>query len=233
VAAFRQHLGFAAGCGALYGAALHLGAGLHWLYAGTAALLTTVGGLLPDLDAPAAVQMRGFTRLVGVLAAVAVTEDLHLHMPGLPVEVHLWAVLAAFALARWLVSSGFSRVMVHRGMMHSLPAAAIFGELTYLVYPTPLHPLRLVMAAGVFLGAMSHLLLDEIYSVDLAGGRLKSSSGTAMKFWSGSWRGTLATYAILAYLTWLIYEHPPVPPVPWEAPPAPLPPIRLPSGQTI
>ena len=49
-------------------------AGIHWLYGSVAALLTTLSGLLPDLDSDSGVELKGFTGILGVLAAVAVWE---------------------------------------------------------------------------------------------------------------------------------------------------------------
>ena len=72
---------------------------------------------------------------------------------------------------------------VHRGMFHSIPALLIFTGLAFLICgSTNLH-LRYFKAGGVFLGVVSHLMLDEIYSVEWAGGRwrFKSSFGTALE----------------------------------------------------
>jgi hypothetical protein len=46
---------------------------------------------------------------------------------------------------------------------------------------------------------MSHLVLDELWSIELSRGRirLKSSFGTAIKFWGKSLWGNLSTYAKL------------------------------------
>jgi hypothetical protein len=57
------------------------------------------------------------------------------------------------------------------------------------------------------LGFLSHLVLDEIYSVDFMGlrVRLNKYAGSALKFFSPSWTATLIAYAILAGLgvaTW-------------------------------
>src|SRR5687767_6200843 len=47
---YRQHITFAGALGALYAWAAFVLAGVHWLYGSVAALLTTLSGLLPDLD---------------------------------------------------------------------------------------------------------------------------------------------------------------------------------------
>jgi hypothetical protein len=57
----------------------------------------------------------------------------------------------------------------------------------------------------VFIGALIHLLLDELYSIDLEGRRLKKSFGTALKI--TEWRSPLANLLLLALLAgcwWLV-----------------------------
>ena len=52
---------------------------------------------------------------------------------------------------------------------------------------------------------MSHLLLDEIYSIEWKKVRLKKSFGTAIKFWGSSISANVLTYAqalILALVVW-------------------------------
>jgi hypothetical protein len=59
------------------------------------------------------------------------------------------------------------------------------------------------------LGFGSHLVLDEIWSMEFRHGfRLKSSFGTAIKFWGDCWWSNLLTYANLAIVTLLILADP-------------------------
>ena len=69
-------------------------------------------------------------------------------------------------------------------MYHSIPAMLIAGLVVYLAYHSPDRDLRFLMAGGVMIGFASHLILDEIYSVDFRGAKivLKSSAGSAVKF---------------------------------------------------
>jgi len=57
-------------------------------------------------------------------------------------------------------------------------------------------------------GFLSHLVLDEIYSVDFRGARikLKSSAGSAVKFMSSSTIATATCYLILGSLGYLAYQ---------------------------
>ncbi len=148
--------------------------------------LGTVGSLLPDIDADnsAPVQI-SFTVISIVLAFVAMF--LLADTFDSVVELLLVWVLVYLAF-RWLVFHLFTRLTTHRGIFHSLPAALLFGAATalaatYLLQQPPLQ----AWLAGVFVcfGYLVHLLLDEVYSVNLFGMRTKRSFGTAFKLWSG------------------------------------------------
>ena len=94
----------------------------------------------------------------------------------------------------------FRKFTKHRGMWHSIPAAAAAGMITYLICLSPGHETRLLKAWSVVLGFLLHLLLDEIYSVDLMGRRLKKSSGTALKFFGNEYGANFLSYAGLIVL---------------------------------
>jgi hypothetical protein len=113
-------------------------------------------------------------------------------------------LLIRFALAKLL-----KHLTVHRGMFHSLPAAAIAGELTFLLASGDLQ-LRIYKAAAVVLGYMTHLVLDEIYSVQVVRGKtkLKKSFGTAVKLFGHNFLANAFTYAALAGLTFLTTKEP-------------------------
>lgn len=150
------------------------------------AIVGTIGGLLPDIDldhsAPA---RRGFllaslitSTLIVILYANTYRQDA-LILDSLII----WAL--SFVIIRFVFLEIFSRLTVHRGMVHSVPYMAIFG---LLVAYGAFFGLRLTALVswlfGIFLffGALVHLILDEIYSVNVLGLRLKKSSGTAFKF---------------------------------------------------
>jgi hypothetical protein len=66
--------------------------------------------------------------------------------------------------------------------------------------------LRFLNAGAVFTGFMSHLILDELWSVDVNWGlvRFKSSFGSAVKFWGDNAWANFATYGQLVLLTLLM-----------------------------
>src|SRR5437660_1583159 len=68
----------------------------------------------------------------------------------------------------------------------------------------------LTTAGGVMLGFLSHLALDELYSVDFNGVRLRLNkyAGSALKLTSPSVPATVAAYAVLAALSYLAWLDP-------------------------
>ena len=129
---------------------------------------------------------------------------------GLNHEQYVLAVMSSYVFIRFGVGKMIKRYTVHRGMFHSLPAAMIFAGLTFLFCGSDNLQLRYFKAAGVLLGVMSHLILDEIYSVEWAGGRwrFKKSFGTALKLWGKSGWGNVSTYAKLILVYTMILGEP-------------------------
>jgi hypothetical protein len=76
------------------------------------------------------------------------------------------------------------------------------GLLAFLVCSCEDMTMRWFKAAAVVIGFLSHLLLDEMWSVDIRRGRLrfKKSFGTALKFYSGSAWANISTYGKLLLL---------------------------------
>ncbi len=95
--------------------------------------------------------------------------------------------IGTFITVRYLLLYLFKKLTSHRGVFHSLLAALFFTVLTtnisfHLFQYTNLF----AWLSGIFigLGFIIHLLLDEIYSVDLSNTKLKRSFGTALKLYN-------------------------------------------------
>jgi hypothetical protein len=114
----------------------------------------------------------------------------------------------AYFFVRYLLSAAFCRWTVHRGMFHSIPAMLIAGLVVYLCYPSRDYALRLYLGGGVMLGFLSHLVLDELCSVDFMGVRVRFNkfAGSALKFGSPSYSATLFTYTLLGVLGFLAFQ---------------------------
>jgi membrane-bound metal-dependent hydrolase YbcI (DUF457 family) len=209
MAGFRMHVSTAAVVGVGYGFFAVKPLGFHPEAAILAGGLTTVGGMLPDLDSDSGKPIR---EIFGLAAAVIPMLCLHrLRDMNLSHEGILCALIVMYLFIRHGLASILCRMSVHRGMWHSIPAMLIAGLLVYLAYGSPDRTLRGLLGFGVVLGFLSHLVLDEIYSVDFNGLRikLKSSAGSALKLFSPSFSGTTLCYALLGILlsiAWLDWK---------------------------
>lgn len=205
MAGFRTHITVSSALGVAYGGAAAEALGFPVETALLAAGLTGVGGMLPDLDSDSGVPVREMFGLVAVVLPLTLVPRL-LQLNVSPEGV-LAALLFGYVGIRYLGSRVFKRFTVHRGMFHSLPAMLIAGLVVYLGYHSPDRRLRLLLAGGVMVGFLSHLLLDELYSVDLRGVRVKLNkyAGTAVKFVSPSMPATVTCYVLLGGLLYLAY----------------------------
>lgn len=205
MADFRTHLGVAATLGAVVA---HGGwqAGL-WAFAeGLPVLaLITFGGILPDIDADRSKAIRLIFNLLAIPAVVAGALWLQGRMEPGPLMVACGGIYLG---VRYLGGALFCRFTVHRGIWHSLLAAALCGlTVTALGHHLFALPDRMswIYGGALSLGFVIHLLLDEMYSVDLTGARLKRSFGTAIKPFD--WRqpgNSLAMLAVILSLSpWL------------------------------
>ena len=179
MADFKTHITASTLLGAGYGAVAHFYfdiAPAHSLIAGA---LCSVAGMLPDLDSNSSIPQREMLSFVSVCVPMLMLrrfDDL-----GLTPEHMVFVAAVLYVAIRFGIGGLFRRFTKHRGMWHSIPAAVVAGLATYLVCLSGDNSIRIFKAWAVVLGFLLHLLLDEIYSVDLMGRRLRKSSGTAMK----------------------------------------------------
>jgi hypothetical protein len=126
---------------------------------------------------------------------------------GFTAEDMAVASMLLYIAIRFVAVEFFKRYTVHRGMWHSVPAAAVAGLIAYLVMPCQSDALRVYKSLAVVLGFMVHLVMDEIWSVDTSGGiRFKKSFGTALKFFGGDTLANVSVYGKLLLLLALAWE---------------------------
>lgn len=170
----------------------------------TCVLMGTIGGLLPDLDSdnstPLTVGFTVFAMFIAFGAVIWLGPRLMLFE-----LIGLWAL--TFAVVRYGVFRLFTALTVHRGVMHSVPYALLFGVMAVLWcgYGLGMSAKNSWMIGSfVSFGALIHLTLDELYSVNLTNMVLKRSFGTALKlftvkdqFWF------VGVYAAVVFGVWL------------------------------
>lgn len=181
MADFRTHLSVAAAGGVLVALGGWQSGLLSLSEAPTLAVLVAFGGILPDIDSDHSKAIRLIFNLFAVLAVVAGALLLQARLP--PGQL-LAACGGLYVGVRYGAGAVFKRFTVHRGIWHSLLAGGLCGLLvTALGYRLFEQGANQAWGNGLALfgGVVIHLLLDEVYSVDLTGARIKRSFGTALK----------------------------------------------------
>ena len=207
MAGFKTHIGTSTVLGVGYGAAgswfgMPLGESI------LSASLCSVAGMLPDLDSDSGVPIRETFCFLSALVPMMLINRLEPY--DIAPETLLVIGIIGYVVMRFGVSRLFRKYTVHRGMWHSIPAAAIAGLIVYLLTCLPDETIRLYRSGAVVAGFLCHLVLDEIWSIEMKRGRLrfKKSFGTAMKLWSRNMWANLTTYAKLAALVAIVVTHP-------------------------
>ncbi len=208
MAGFHTHMSFSTLLGVGYGAAAGL---LFEVPVPTCMLaggLCSASGMLPDVDSNSGVPLRETMALAAAVVPLMLIDRGHrCHMSP---ETNVLVGVTIYLLIRFGLAALLRKYTVHRGMFHSLPAAAIFGQLGFLLAPGENVQLRVYQAGAVVIGYVSHLLLDELYSIEWYRGRirLKHSFGSALKLFSRNWRPSFLVYLLLAILTYGVVKEP-------------------------
>ncbi len=158
-----------------------------------------LGSVLPDIDLKDSKPSKAmFSGLAVFFSFVVLFNAVH----ALSIIEMFIVWLGTLALVRYGAKAIFHEFSYHRGIWHSILAALFCAVLTAVVYYYLLRRhegVAWLAAAFMFLGFMTHLILDEIYSVDVMDVRIKSSFGTAVKLVDRNhWGQTLAMAASLA-----------------------------------
>ncbi len=145
-------------------------------------LAGALGSVLPDIDLQRSRSSRLIFFFLGLFLSFCVLFSFSFQYSIMEMWI-LW--LLVFIGVCYVGQYLFHRFATHRGIFHSLLAAIFFMLVTVIVFHkmfnvTP----AIAWLAGAFMlfGYVVHLILDEIYSVDFDGHRVKRSFGTALKF---------------------------------------------------
>jgi LexA-binding, inner membrane-associated putative hydrolase len=174
-------------------------------------LAGVAGSVLPDIDLR---DGRASTILFSGIAVFASFCVLFINAERFSIA-ELWILwLGSLVFVRYGLHALFYRIAVHRGVWHSLLAGLLWAGLTAIVFHDLLgrHAGVAWLGGGfMFIGYLTHLILDEIYSVDFLGNRLKASFGSALKIVDTRYPGHSLTMAMLTVL--VLFLAPPTRPL--------------------
>ncbi len=148
-------------------------------------LAGVLGSILPDIDLdesrPSRIMFSGFAIFASFAALFTVAAKY-----SIAEMLIVW--LGTLAAVRYGLHGIFHFFAVHRGVWHSILGAVFSSVATAIVFTSLLgRPGDVAwLAAGfLFMGYLTHLILDEAYSVDVMNRHIKTSFGTALKLIDG------------------------------------------------
>ncbi|WP_425618399.1 metal-dependent hydrolase [Anatilimnocola sp. NA78] len=206
MADFKSHITFSTALGAVYGVAGYFYLGLPIETSILGGTLCSVSGMLPDLDSDSGTPVRETsTFAAAVIPMLMMPRFEALHWSR---EMMVLAAAITYAVIRFGVVEIFKKYTVHRGMWHSIPACIVCGLLTFMIVADLDLQLRLFKSGAVMLGFFSHLLLDEIWSLNVRSLNVKKSFGTAIKFFGKDSWANYSVYGKLLALSFLAVGDP-------------------------
>jgi membrane-bound metal-dependent hydrolase YbcI (DUF457 family) len=208
MANFNTHLAVAAVGSGLCATVALAGHAAPQNYLLTLTLAGTIGGILPDIDLDKAIPSRMLFAALGAVSAFIALFSLSSRQYSI---AELWIVwLTVYLTVRYGGHRLFQQNTRHRGIFHSLLAGFFFMALAAIVFDRAFgEPAKLAWLTGLFvlIGFIVHLVLDEIYSVDIEGATIKKSFGTALKLFD--YRSLRASGLMAVALAGLVFVTPP------------------------
>jgi len=202
MANFKQHTGVSAGVGAIIVAPFCiLATDLSISESLLAFLWCWFAGMLPDIDAdegkPLAIIFDSLTVFASILSVALLGDEAQL-------SIQTMVFIGVYYVVKYPVKSLVKSRTSHRGAFHSIPVGVIFSTLVCLAYSKE-PQLAIALAFATFTGFLSHLILDEIFSIDLSGLRMKRSFGTALTPFTGSMARNGVIYTVMIALLFSSY----------------------------
>ncbi len=155
-----------------------------WLW-----FLGTIGGLLPDIDSDNSTSLDTIFNIFAFAVILIIMRYMTSEHFGELSFVEVIAIpVVTYGVMKYGFRTVFERLTVHRGSCHSLLFLALCGLITTQIIANvdgidsdKADSLAWLSGGFVFLGGFIHLMLDEMYSVDLRNIKIKRSFGTALK----------------------------------------------------
>jgi len=205
----QQHTNFSTASGIIFGTLAWYPCGFPAVTCLLAGGLCGVGGMLPDIDIKTSRSYHDCMSITACIASMLVILKVST-TDGVTGEMLAIIGTMVFLAIKFGVGNLLKAFTTHRGLIHSIPFCILCGEIIFLLTDGDMAS-RVLKAAGLSLGFFSHLLLDEIYSVDVVQGKLntKKSFGTAIKFgMKKHLHLTIVLYIVLGFATYISFKQP-------------------------
>ncbi|WP_372366631.1 metal-dependent hydrolase [Candidatus Uabimicrobium sp. HlEnr_7] len=207
MANFKQHLEYGIATSSISSGVAYAQFGLDPVQSCAAFIIGIIASIAPDFDHPTSTPGDFLFNCLSIILPLAII-DRFLKTNTLPLEMWVSFMAIGYLFVKYVLRTIFDKITVHRGMFHSIPAIILCGECIFLLFAHIEIEKRFVIAIIGMLGYLTHLVADEIYSVDWQGRslRLKKSSGSALDLGSLRDYSTWVTYFLVIILGLLVFE---------------------------
>lgn len=204
MASFKQHLNISVIATGILIIPLHATHLLDTNQSIITLIMGLIGGMLPDIDLDHSTPTKLFFGLISIFLPFIIL--LHINLAPLYIMA-LW--FASTILLKFALFDTFTALTVHRGIFHTIPMAVFFGLISNILSlevfdlsPT----FSLLIGFFIFWGFIIHLILDEIYSIDFKGAKIKRSFGTALKIFD--FKNKIGSVILYLLVLGLVYYYP-------------------------
>jgi len=202
MASFKQHINISVVSAGILIIPLHSSHILDTNQAIISLFMGLIGGMLPDIDLDYSTPTKLFFGLISIFLPFIILLEIKLS----PIYIMLlW--FASTVLLKFIFFDTFTALTVHRGIFHTIPMAIFFALISNIISLEAFHlssTFSMLIGFFIFWGFIVHLLLDEIYSIDFKGMRIKRSFGTAIKIFDFNNKiGSLILYLLVGGLLYL------------------------------
>ena len=176
--------------------------------------LGSIGGLLPDVDSDNSTSLDTLFNLLAISAVLIVIRYITAQdFRQISLAELIALPLLFYVVMRYLIRPIFEKITIHRGSCHSLLFLILVALMTmqavWRLTPNVTEQSIIIawLSGGfILMGGLIHLILDELYSVDLGNIRIKRSFGTALKI--ADFNNKIITFLTLVSIIALGYTAP-------------------------
>ena len=173
-----------------------------------ASVIVVIAGMLPNIDEGNSGSAHEFGGLLAAVSPLIFLQFFPRFQDGGITRLVL-VVVCCYILSRIVIARVFQKVLIHRGMLHSIPAAIVTFEVVYLLFWDLGQRDRLYLAFAALLGFTMHLIMDAYTNLDLVGramGRGVQKQPGALKLKGNTWGATFAVYTCMFVLGWFVMK---------------------------
>ena len=194
MASYSKHIGIGSLTGITFGFICYWTYGINLIQAIAVATVAEIGSILPDIDSDTS---RPRQIVLGILGITIPTILACNYIKSNSLENTFCIVLFSYLIIQHVLPPIFAKYTSHRGLYHSIPMGILFSEWIYLLFFESGRKVALIYAGACFAGYLSHLILDELFSINLNEFNVKRSFGTALKFTGPSKLQTFLLYFLI------------------------------------